>query len=177
MGDGVGGRCRIPAEAHISVPCHRHIPINRSAGGVVGVGRRRVPAERHAPVIAQRDGAGRVPINRAAAGVGRAGRILNIRKMHALIILVIHRAGPAGGDSHSRLHSLTVADEPEDSIFAQLQNGICPEPGAGLGGIEVVGDGIIRRIQGDGITCSIYQPGNAGEEGVGLAIAGSGEGE
>ena len=64
-----------------------------------------------------------------------------------------------------------MADEPEDSIFAQLQNGICPEPGAGLGGIEVVGDGIIRRIQGDGITCSIYQPGNAGEKLIGLTIA------
>ena len=93
------------------------------------------------------------------------------------MILVIHKAGPASGDSHSRLHSLTVADEPEDSICAQLQSGICPEPSAGLGGIEVEGCGIVCIIQRDSIPLSIQQAGNTGEEGVGLTIAGSGEGE
>ncbi len=53
----------------------------------------------------------------------------------------------------------------------QLQGTICPETGAGLGGVEVAGCGIVSRIQANDIALSIEQLGNAGEEDVGLAIS------
>ena len=57
------------------------------------------------------------------------------------------------------------------AVYGELQDSICPKSGAGLGSIEVVGNGVIRGIQGDSIPLSIQQRRNAGSENVGLAIA------
>ena len=143
------------------------MPINRAARG--GAARRRIPAERHTSIVTQRDGAGPVPINRAASGIGRAGCILNIRKTHPFIVLVIHRARLPGCNRHRLLHILVMEHELEGDII-QHQGTISPEPGAGAVGIEVVGNGVIRGIQRDGVTLSIHQTGNTSGQGVGLAI-------
>ena len=91
--------------------------------------------------------------------------------------MVIHIAGLPGRNRQCLLHILVMQHKLKGAVCAQLKNGICPEPGAGAGGIEVEGCGIVCIIQRDSIALSIQQTGNAGEEGVGLAIAGSGEGE
>ena len=67
--------------------------------------------------------------------------------------------------------------ELEGTVIGENQSTICPEAGAGLGSIEVVGNGIVRGIQGDSIPLSIHKAGNAGEEGIGLAISLAGTGQ
>ena len=63
-----------------------------------------------------------------------------------------------------------MANELQGAVCAQLQNSICPEPGAGAGGIKVVRDGVIRGIQRNSITISILQLGNSSSKGIGFAI-------
>ena len=58
----------------------------------------------------------------------------------------------------------------ENSIH-QLQLAICPEAGAGLGGIEIKRCCIVSGIQGYKISLSIQQAGNTGGKSVRLTIA------
>ena len=78
--------------------------MNRTAGGVGGSRLSRIPAERHAAVVAQRDGAAPVPINRAAVGGGGGSRRRIPAEAHAAVVaqrnsVPINRAAVGGGGS------------------------------------------------------------------------------
>ena len=64
----------------------------------------------------------------------------------------------------------TMPHKQQISICIQHQCATCPETGAGLGGIEIVGDGVVCGIQSDSITIGIHKTGNTREEGISLAI-------
>ena len=61
--------------------------------------------------------------------------------------------------------------ELKGTVIGENQGTTPPETNAGAVGIEVVGNGVVRGIQRDGIPLCIHQPRNTGEECVGLAIA------
>ena len=66
---------------------------------------------------------------------------------------------------------ISIAHQLQSSICGELQDGICPEARAWLGGVEIVRYGVVGGIEGDGVALSVEQFRYSGEESVRLAIA------